>query len=36
MLMEGEGAPQNDLDSCRGHLLARSPIMISILVRDNC
>ena len=26
MLVEGERAPQNDLDSCRGHLLVGSPI----------
>ena len=31
-MVEGEGALQTDLDSCRGHLLFGSPIMISILV----
>ena len=38
MLVEGEGSPQNDLDSFRGHLLVGSPtpIMISILLRDTC
>ena len=32
MLVEGEGSPQNDLDSCRRPLLVGSPIMISILI----
>ena len=32
MLVEEEGSPQNDLDSCSGHLLIGSLIMISILV----
>ena len=36
MFVEGEGSPQDDLDSCRGHLLVGSPIMISILVEDTC
>ena len=35
MLVEGEGSPQNDLDSFRGHLLVGSPIMISILFRGH-
>ena len=33
MLVKGEGAPQNDLDSCREHLQVGCPIMISIFVR---
>ena len=36
MLMEGQGAYQNDLDSCKVHLLVVSFIMISILVGDLC
>ena len=32
MLVEGEGASQNGLDSCRGHLLVGSPIMVVVLV----
>ena len=35
MLVEGEGAPQNDFDSYRGHLLVGSAIMISILVGEG-
>ena len=31
MLVGGEGAPQDDLDSCWGHLLAGSPIITLIL-----
>ena len=36
MLVEGEGAPPNYFDSCRGYLLVGSLIMISILVGDTC
>ena len=36
MLVEGEGLPQKDLDSFRGHLLVGYPIMISILAGDTC
>ena len=36
MLMEGKGVPQNNLDSCLGHLLVGSPVMISIHVGDTC
>ena len=36
MLVEGLGSPQIDLDSFMGHLPVGSPIMISILLGDNC
>ena len=36
MLVEGDEAPQNDLGSCRRHLLVVRPTMISILVADIC
>ena len=36
MLVEGEGVPQNDLDTCKGYFLVGSPIMILILVGDIC
>ena len=36
MLVEGEGLPQNDLDSCKAHLLVGSPSMILIQVRYIC
>ena len=36
MLVEGEGSPQNDLDSFKGHLPVGCPIMFSILLGDTC
>ena len=30
------GALEDDLESCRGHSLVGSPIMISIFLRDIC
>ena len=36
LYMIGDGVPQNNLDSCSGHLLVWSPIMISIILRHIC
>ena len=34
MLVEEERVSQNNLDSCRGHLLVGFPIMISIIIGE--